>query len=180
MSILPDDTSRVEEKISKGRKTLNASSGMGFRKNGLNMGTCNIIYWQVVMSTVSFGSEVWVLSERDKELLNSFKTYAGKRIQRFPQRSPNTSSSYGLGWLKITSYIRVKQLLFVRTILKLDPENVIRKIFELRLKVFCNNVEVCRKNRYRSPIFNLLDVAMIFRVFNSIQDMTEGLIPIAS
>ena len=180
MSIFPDDTSRVEEKISKGRKTLNASSGMGFRKNGLNMGTCNIIYWQVVMPTVSFGSEVWVLSEGDKELLNSFQTYAGKRIQRFPQRSPNTSSSYGLGWLKITSYIQVKQLLFVRTILKLDPENVIRKIFELRLKVFYDNVEVCRRNRYRSPIFNMLDVAIIFGVLNSIKEMTDGLIPIAS
>ena len=108
MSIFPDDTSSVEEKISKGKKTLNASSGMGFRKNRLNMGACNIIYWQVVMPTVLFGSEVWVLSERDKELLNSFQTYAGKRIQRFPQRSTNTSSSYGLGWLKITAYIRVK------------------------------------------------------------------------
>ena len=41
-------------------------------------------------------------------------------------------------------------------------------------------MEVCRKNRYRSPIFNLLDVAMIFSVLNSIQDMTEGLITIAS
>ena len=36
------------------------------------------------------------------------------------------------------------------------------------------------KNRYRSPIFNLLDVAMIFVFLNSIQDMAEGLIPIAS
>ena len=66
MSIFPDNTSRVEEKISKGRKTLNASSGMGFRKNGHSMGMCNIIYWQVVMPTVSFGSEVWVMSERDE------------------------------------------------------------------------------------------------------------------
>ena len=57
---------------------------------------------------------------------------------------------------------------------------MVRKIIELRLKVFCGNVELCQINRYRSPIFNLLDVAMIFVVFNSIQDMAEGLIPIAS
>ena len=29
MCIFPDDTSRIEEKISKGRKTINASAGMG-------------------------------------------------------------------------------------------------------------------------------------------------------
>ena len=43
MNIFEDCTSRVEEKISKGRKTLNTSTGLGIRKNGLNMGTSNYI-----------------------------------------------------------------------------------------------------------------------------------------
>ena len=180
MRIFPDDPSRIEEKISKGRKTLNASSGMGFRKNGLTMGTCNVIYWQVVIPTVTFGSEVWILSEIDKELLNSFQIYASKRIQRFPQRAPNVSCSYSLGWLTIISFIKVKQLLFVRSILKMDPDNVIKKIFELRLNVFRDNLTESRKNRYNSPIFNLLDVAITFGVFNAIQDMISGKIPVAS
>ena len=94
------------------------------------MGTCNVIYWQVVIPTVTFGSEVLISSEKDKELLNSFQIYASKRIQRFPQRAPNASCSYSLGWLKIISFIKVKQLLFVRSILKMDPDNVIKKIFE--------------------------------------------------
>ena len=77
MCIFPDDTSRVEEKISKWRKTLNASSGMGFRSNGLNMGTCNVIFWQVVIPSVTFDSEVWIMSEKDED---SFQIYAGKRV----------------------------------------------------------------------------------------------------
>ena len=80
MRIFHDDTMRVEEKVSKGRKTLNASPGMGFRRNGLNMGTCNVIYWQVVIPTVTFGSEVWIISEKDEELLNSLQIYSSKRI----------------------------------------------------------------------------------------------------
>ena len=160
--------------------TLNASSGMGFRRNGLNMGTCNVVYWQVVIPTVTFGSEVWIISGKDEELLNSFQVYSSKRIQRFPQRAPNSCCSYGLGWLKITSYIRVKQLLFIRSILKMEPDNIIRKFFELRLKFFCENTLECRINRFKSPIFNLLDVAVIFGVFNTIQEMCTGKIPIAS
>ena len=159
MCIFPDDTSRIEIKISKGRKTLNASSGMGFRKNGLNMGTCNVIFRQVVIPAATFGSEVWIMSEKDEELFNSFQIYAGKRVQRFPQRAPNISCSYGLGWLKITSFVRVKQLLFVRSILRMDPDNVVRVIFELRLISFCENIDERRKNMFKSPIFNILDVA---------------------
>ena len=58
MSLFDDYTTRVEEKISKGRKTLNVSTGLGIRKNGLTMGTCNIVFWQVVVPTITFGSEV--------------------------------------------------------------------------------------------------------------------------
>ena len=92
IGILNDNTVRVEEKISKGRKTLNASTGLGIRKNGLNMGTCNLIFWQVVVPTVTFGSEVSICSEKDEELLLNIQRYAGRKVQRFPQRAPNASS----------------------------------------------------------------------------------------
>ena len=88
MSIFGDCTERVEEKISKGRKTLNASTGLGIRRNGLNMNTCNVIFWQVVVPTICFGSEVWVSSDKAEEMLLAFQIYAGKRVQRFPYRAP--------------------------------------------------------------------------------------------
>ena len=111
MSLFIDNTLRKGEKISKGRKTLDASAGLGIRKNGLYMMTCNRIFWQVVDPTVTFGREVWVNSEKDEELLLTFQRYAGRRVQRFPQRAPNSSSFYGLGWLKLTMYIKVKKLI---------------------------------------------------------------------
>ena len=89
MSIFNDCTLWVEDKVSKGRKTINASTGLGICKSGLNMATCNAIFWQVVVPTVTFGSEVWVNSDRDEELLLAFQRYAGRRIQIFPQRAPN-------------------------------------------------------------------------------------------
>ena len=36
-----EGNSRVEDKISKGRRAPNATSGLGIRQNGLNIGTCN-------------------------------------------------------------------------------------------------------------------------------------------
>ena len=69
MSLFKDNSSRVEEKISKGRKTLNASTGLGIRRNGLKMKTCNMIFWQVVVPTVTFGSEVRVISDKDEDTM---------------------------------------------------------------------------------------------------------------
>ena len=87
MGIFNDSTLRVEEKISKGRKTLNASTGLGIRKNGLNMGTCNLIFWQVVVPTVTFGSKVWICSEKDEELLLNFSTLCWQEGATVPAKS---------------------------------------------------------------------------------------------
>ena len=110
-----EDESRVEEKISKERKTLNAASGLGIRKNGLNIMTCNKVFWSVVVPTLLFGCELWVLSDKDKDNILAFQRYAGRRIQRFPQRSPNASSYFGLGWMKLTTYVSAKKALFIMT-----------------------------------------------------------------
>ena len=174
MCLFKDNTLRVEEKISKGRRTLNASTGLGIRKNGLNMLTCNIIFWQVVIPTVTFGSEVWVMSDKDEDNLLSFQRYAGRRVQRFPQRSPNASCFYGLGWLRITSFIKVKKLLFILTILKMSEDMLTRRVFEKRLNGFCNNREQCSINVYRSPIFDMLNVAVQFGLLETIRKMTTG------
>ena len=37
------------------------------------MGTCNLIYWTVVIPTLCFGSEIWVLKEKDIEQLQAFQ-----------------------------------------------------------------------------------------------------------
>ena len=180
MSIFEGDTLRVEEKISKGRKTLNASTGLGIRKNGLNMMTCNRIFWQVVVPTVTFGSEVWIVSDKDEENLLKFQKYAGRRLQRFPHRAPSSSSFYGLGWLKLLTFIMIKKLIFIRSILKMDHSNVIRKIFELRLFSFCENSQKGRINEFRSPVYDILHVAVRFGLFNTIHGMVKGDLPLIS
>ena len=87
-------------------------------------------------------------SEKDDELLLAFQRYAGRRVQRFPQRLPNSSSFFGLGWIKLPSYIQVKKLLFILSILKMEPQNTVKKIFELRLTQFSCDMAKSRENRF--------------------------------
>ena len=44
----------VEEKISKGKKTLNASTGLGVRRKGLSMAVCNLIFWMVIIPITTY------------------------------------------------------------------------------------------------------------------------------
>ena len=62
--LFTDDESRVKEKICKGRRALNASAGLGIRKNGLTLKTCSLIYWNIVVPIITFGCEIWYVSER--------------------------------------------------------------------------------------------------------------------
>ena len=40
-----NDITGIEERLAKARKTLNAATGLGIRRNGLTISTCNVIFW---------------------------------------------------------------------------------------------------------------------------------------
>ena len=120
------DNERITEKISKGRRVLNATTGIGIRKNGLTLGVCNLIFWTIVVPTLTFGCELWTVGDEDCDRLQAFQRYASRRLQRFPLRSPSSSSYFGLGWLRLDTLVQVKKLLFLLTFLGLSEDNVIR------------------------------------------------------
>ena len=172
--LFQDGNNRVDEKISKGRRTLNATAGLGIRQNRLNIGTCNLIFWVIVMPTVTFGCEIWILSDDDVEKLQAFQRYAGRRVQRFPPRSPSCSSYYGLGWLRLETYIFVKKLLFLLTMITMDNNHRIKMVLRHRLTVYLESREAGERNVHNSPIFDLFNVCLRFGVLNEVVDMIEG------
>ena len=90
--LFDDSETRVKDKISKGRKTLNAASGLGIKRNELTVISCNLFFGAVVLPIVSFGCKLWTLSEPDKENLMSFQRNTGRWIQEFRKRSLSNNS----------------------------------------------------------------------------------------
>ena len=70
-----------------------------------------------------------------------------------------------------TTYVKIKKLLFILSIIRMQPNNVLKRIFETRLYEFDSNTEECRKNIFRSPIFDILEVALIFGLYNVVKEM---------
>ena len=94
--IFPDDTSGIEDRIAKGRRTFNSVSGIGIRRGGVSMATCNVIFWSVVIPTALYGCELWMMDDASINLIEEFQNFIGKRMQRFHPRIPNVCSFYGL------------------------------------------------------------------------------------
>ena len=175
-----DDNPRVDEKIVKARRAFNACAGLGIRKNGLTMLTCNIIYWVIVVPIVTFGAEIWCLSESDHEKLNKFQIHVGKRIQRFPSRSPNSCSFFGLGWMRLSTYILVKKMLFALTILRMDVDSIIRQVFTMRICDFKLKPDVISENVHNSPTCEILKAADRLGILKILCDMSTGGKPLYS
>ena len=70
---------------------------LGIKRRGLNMATCCLIYWTIVIPTLCFSCEIWILKKKDIGMLNDFQKYSAKRIQRFNPRALNATSSACLG-----------------------------------------------------------------------------------
>ena len=173
-SITGNNDERTNDKISKGRKALGASSGIGVKKGGVSMLACNLVFWSFIIPMVTYGCELWVMTENDINLLDSFQKYAGRRLQRFPQTSPSHTSFTGLGWMRVEMFIYVRKLLFLRTITVMDDDVVYKKLLLSRARQFDSDITKYEINSSCSPIFEILRVSILFGIYRETMMMICG------
>ena len=169
--IYENDTAGIEERLAKGRHTLNAASGLGIRNNGLTIYACCVIFWCIVIPIATFGAELWILDEKCINLLEAFQVFVGRRIQRLFSKSPRISAYFSLGWMRVERFIEIKKLLFIHSILSRDNGDTTKTIFVERAKKYFDNVEVCSMNSFRSSVYDLLNTADTFGIINDIRNM---------
>ena len=163
---------RTEEKVKKARTALNMATCMGIRKGGLNILTCCIIYWTVVIPTLCFGCELWILKQKDIQILQSFQRYAARRIQRLHPRSLNATSRVCLGWIDVVYYIMAKKAIFIRSIIMMKDYIPIRNVLAARLEEYPNSISTA--NAHDSPIFDLLNTCSSLKLLPTVRTMMEG------
>ena len=172
--IFNNDESRALEKNSKGRRIPNATTGLGIPRNGLSMSVCNVIFCAIVVPIITFGCDTWVMSDNDKDHLMAFQRLAGRRIQRLPFKSPNATSFFGLGWSRMTTFIQVKKLLFILTILKLKAGHFLKEIFSTRLRANISDRNRCEINQFKSPCFEIFNTCARHGLLETVAGMTLG------
>ena len=170
-----DDSSRVRDRLSKARKVLNMASGIGIKRKGLSMYTCNVIFWGIVVPTALFGCEIWCLTASDIGCIEEFQVYAGKRVQRLHPRTPNICSFASLGWIHLDVLILIRKVIFIRTIMVMKDEEVVKIVFRKRVQKFCENPNKSMHNEGRSPIFDIMHAAVRLEMVDAVLDYIEGI-----
>ena len=165
---------RLNEKVKKGRKALNAASGLGLKPGGLTIKACSILFWAMTVPIVTFSSELWILNDEDVNTIECFQRYAGRRIQRFNSRSPNETSYAGLGWIRLEYFIYIKKLLFIRSIAILENDTLYKSIFINRLIAYQEKRELSRRNEFKSPVLDMFKIAENFGLLTVVKGMLEG------
>ena len=169
-----NSTPRTEDRISRGRRAFNAISSIGIKKRGVCMNVCTTVFWAIIMPIVSYGSELWVLQPDEVDLLRKFQRYIGRRCQRFPKRSPNYSTFTPLGWIDIIRFIKVKKLLFLRSILIMQDDAICKRILRAKSTIYMDNPEVGVRNTNISPTYELLNVCTEFGILDMCYNMIQG------
>ena len=171
--IFANDYSGIEERISKGRRAFNSLAGIGIRKGGLTMATCNVVFWSVVVPTALYGCEMWILDDGSLSIIEEFQNFIGKRIQRIHPKAPNTCSYYGLGWMRLERIIQIRKLMFIRTIMVMEDSALSKIIFKERAARYFLNDGADRENPSNSTVYDLLNVSSLFGLLEEVKNMVE-------
>ena len=119
---------RTCEKIKKGRRALNSALSLGVKTKGLNMNTCNLLFWSITVPITLFGAELWVFQPSDLHELDLFQRQVGRRMQRFHSRAPIHTGIRDLRWIRLETFIYTKKVMFLRTILCMGDETIYRRV----------------------------------------------------
>ena len=169
-----NSTPRTEDRISRGRRAFNAISSIGIKKNGVCINVCTNVFWAIIIPIVSYGAELWVLQPDENELLRKFQRYVSRRCQRFPRRSPNFSAVNPLGWIDILKFIKVKKLLFLRTILVMSDDSICKQILKTRKEAYSDNPANGSRNVNSSPTYDILNTCAEFGILDMCYNMIEN------
>ena len=131
------------------------------------------MFWTIVVPAVLYGSEIWLLNDKNLTLIESFQYYACKRFQRFYDKVPNAPALYALGWMRLERYIHVKKLSFIRSILAHNYPTISKRVFCERARVIFRNPLDHNVDPEYSIVLDLLNVATLFGMYQIVRNIVE-------
>ena len=127
----------IEDACTKGRNAFFSLAHTGMRPCCLNPKVSVSLYKKVVISTVTYGCELWSnLTMNNYAEINKFQRFIAKKIQGFHQHVRSDMCESMLGLYNLIGEVSRRKLLFLGKLCTLPANSVPNQLFLLRLFMF--------------------------------------------
>ena len=158
--------SLTADSIKKAKCTLLAARGIGSASVPVPPSTLSKLYWAVAIPRALYGIEILPFERLNVcELENAHRQNA-KLIQGLPGNTPRPSPLMTLGWISIQSFIEMRKIVFLLSILSLPASNIYRRI-TLHILLQCSiSIELPRY----SPVASMFKCILKYDLQNVLID----------
>ena len=96
-----------------------------------------------------------------------------RKYKGFTPRVPNASSLYSLGWVRLERYVQIKKLLFIRSILAMGDDEIVKIVFiEKARRYFLEGPAEVIGGEW-SIVRDLLNITSLFNLEDEVRNMIE-------
>ena len=156
--------------ISKGKRSLYASLGLGSRYNPVPPLTLSKLYWSVAIPQMTYGLELMHLDTNTEQALESVHISIAKVIQGLPKQTCGPAVLINIRWWSIHAFLAYERITLLWRILNMHMSDTCKKLVITRI------IEVHRFGIMRSPIGPVRLIAESLLEYGLLTDVTNAIL----
>ena len=129
----------LHERIGAGRNALLAARGLGSPRQPVPPTTLSKLYWSISVPKMTYGLEVVPTNDYMIEELDKAHRQNARIVQNPPSVTQKPSTHATIGWLTMKSYIAIRKMVFLWSILCLPDTNIYNVISVFMIKLHDRN-----------------------------------------
>ena len=120
----------IKERCNRGYSYLGSLTSLGFNATGLSPSTCATLWNRLCIPSILFSCENWIsIPKVQYQMLEKVQRSIAKHIQGLNWRTHNEIAIGLLGWSTMESKIHKAKLLFLRQLITLKNDSMIKRVF---------------------------------------------------
>ena len=164
-------TNYCKKRITECQRRAHAIPGIGSIEAPVTPTSSSKVYWSVCVPKLTYGMEIMPIPEKAVQSIQSFHADAAKVFQGLPNQTCNIGAVKNMGWLSITGYIAIMQLLFLWRIV-LMPIKCIYKI--ILIKRYCHYMYGYEGATRIGPLSNILQTCKVHGLLDIVKEAIEN------
>jgi hypothetical protein len=171
LSAYNSTTEMIKDRCKKGYSYLGSLTSLGFNSSGLSPSTSASLWNRLCIPSILFACETWISLPRIQyQMLEKVQRSVAKHIQGLNWRTHNEIAIGLLGWNTIESSIHKAKLLFLRQLITLKNNSIVKHVFLHQIYEYTLQPQL----HHRNITVDLMCVAKKYNLLQHISSYISG------